>query len=125
VLEHCHFGVGGEVAKTLNEWNRVLKRGGILYVAVPDLYILSSLFVDDSLTEQERFHVMWMMYGGQMDVYDVHKVGFSESSLTAFLSNAGFCNIKRVDDFGLFRDSSVLEFKGRKISLNLMATACK
>lgn len=38
---------------------------------------------------------------------------------------AGFCEMRRVPSFGLFEDASELSFLGQRISLNVMATACK
>jgi predicted SAM-dependent methyltransferase len=121
---HYHYGVDGEVGKTLKEWHRVLKPGGKLYVAVFDLYVLSDLILDKSLTKEERFFVMSMMYGGQTDMYDVYKVGFTEEILEAYLKYAGFCNFRRVESFGFSEDFSNMEYKGRKIGLNIIATSC-
>jgi hypothetical protein len=38
---------------------------------------------------------------------------------------AGFCDLQRVQSFGLFNDTSTLQYKGVGISLNVIATACK
>ncbi|DAZ93173.1 TPA: hypothetical protein N0F65_005523 [Lagenidium giganteum] len=124
VLEHCHYGLGGEVKDTLREWHRVLKPGGNLYVAVPDLFTLSSLFVSKRSSNQERFSIMRMMFGGQTNPFDVHKVGFDFPILAQYLENAGFCDVQQVDDFRLFQDTSVMKFKNKPISLNVKASAC-
>ncbi|MCS5698634.1 class I SAM-dependent methyltransferase, partial [Cyanobium sp. FGCU-52] len=42
----------------------------------------------------------------------------NEELLSSFLSAAGFADIRRVDDFGLFADRSTMVFAGRPISLN-------
>jgi predicted SAM-dependent methyltransferase len=125
VLEHVPYGVDEGVRHTLSEWFRVLRPGGALLVSVPDLAILASLFSNDTLTEQERFSVMRMIHGGQINAYDIHKVGFNVHFLTTFLQNAGFCEIERVDQFGLFPDASSAELRGVGISLNVAARACK
>lgn len=125
VLEHCDYGVTGEVDRTLREWHRVLKPDGALYISVPDLLTLSSLYANASTTAQERVFLMRIMFGGQTDTHDVHKVGFDESILGAYLSAVGFCNLTRVGDFGLFRDSSTMLVKGAPISLNLQAHPCR
>jgi len=114
-----------DLQKTLKEWFRVLKPGGALYVSVPDLDILSKLFVDPKLNSNEKFQVMRMIYGGQIDENDYHKVGFNFEILKTYVLNAGFCEVKRVINFGLFDDTSRAEFKGKKISLNIQAKACK
>jgi hypothetical protein len=65
---------------------------------------------------------MRMMFGGHTDPYDYHIAGLNEEFLTGYLQDAGFGEIRRVDGFGLFHDSSALEFKGIPISVNLIAT---
>lgn len=91
-------------------------------VSVPDLDTLCELYtLRDSLASEDRFKIMRMMFGGQVDQYDFHCVGLNEEFLTSYLSGAGFSEIKRVNDFGLFADCSTLIFAGRPISLNLEA----
>ncbi|RQM26988.1 hypothetical protein B5M09_002308 [Aphanomyces astaci] len=125
-LEHCGYGThAADVEATLAEWFRVLKPGGALFVSVPDLSVLATLFVDPTLTPHERFHVMRMIYGGQVDAHDFHKVGFNKDILNSFLAQAGFCNVTTVRSFGLFQDTSDLVFHNKSISLNVIAKACK
>ena len=64
---------------------------------------------------------MRMMFGGQMNEADFHKVGLTEEFLRDFLATAGFTGIARCDSFGLFDDCSEIVFHGRRISLNLSA----
>lgn len=119
VLEH--LGYQSELPAALKEIHRVLVRGGMLRASVPDLTTLCSLFLQDGLQFEERFHVMRMMYGGQLNDADFHYVGLSEAFLVEFLKRAGFAEIVRVENFGLFDDASSLLVKGRAISLNLLA----
>ncbi|HVW25543.1 MAG TPA: tetratricopeptide repeat protein [Polyangiaceae bacterium] len=120
VLEHFDYKVA--VTSALREWWRVLEPGGRLFVSVPDLSVLSRLFVDRQLTGADRFLVMRMMFGGHDDRYDYHLVGLDEEILTGFLEHAGFEAVTRVSSFGLFDDTSVLELNGTPISLNITAT---
>lgn len=91
-------------------------------VSVPDLEALCELYLQrNSLGSGDRFSIMRMMFGGQLDQYDFHFVGLDEGLLVSFLADAGFADIQRVNDFGLFVDSSTLNFAGRPISLNLQA----
>jgi predicted SAM-dependent methyltransferase len=68
--------------------------------------------------------VMRMMFGGQEDMYDYHYVGFNEHLLTSLLLQSGFCDVKRVETFNLFNDSSSMQYKGSYISLNIIARKC-
>lgn len=119
VLEH--LGYVSELPRTLREFNRVLAPGGTLRASVPDLDTLCALFTDPALNFEERVHVMRMLFGGQSNAADFHKAGLNEEFLRDFLLDAGFIDIVRSEDFGLFDDSSALVFKGHRISLNLSA----
>ena len=119
VLEH--LGYNGELQQTLSEFHRVLKPGGRLRVAVPDLELLCKLFVHPNLDFPGRFYIMRAMFGGRLDEYDVHHTGFSFEILGNFLNDAGFRNIRRVQEFGLFDDTSKQRFSGVLISLNVEA----
>ena len=120
VVEHLDYK--DELEPALKEWLRVMEPGGIIYISVPDLDVLARLIISkDKLTLGERFHVMRMLFGGHVDKYDYHLVGLNEDFLTAFLKRAGYINITKVENFGLFNDTSCLIFKGVAISLNLVA----
>ncbi|VAW64794.1 hypothetical protein MNBD_GAMMA11-825 [hydrothermal vent metagenome] len=120
VVEHLDYK--DELDSTLKEWFRVLKPAGKIYISVPDLDVLAGLILSkEKLTLDERFHVMRMLFGGHVDQYDYHVVGLNEDFLTAFLRRSGFENIKKVENFDLFNDTSSMLFKGVAISLNLMA----
>ena len=119
VLEH--LGYDGDLQKTLKGIHRVLKAGGRFCVSVPDLRTLSWLFLSPSLDRPARFHVMRMMFGGRTTDYDVHYTGFDSDFLGQFLYQAGFRNIRRVQDFGLFNDTSTVRFAEVPISLNVEA----
>ena len=47
--------------------------------------------------------------------------GIDEGLLMAWLGQAGFSSARRVGNFGLFDDSSAMEFLGMPISLNVTA----
>ena len=75
----------GEIAGALSEWHRVLKPGGALFVAVPDLATLVNMHRDESLSFADRYMVMRMMFGGQVDAHDFHYTGFNEDLLAHLL----------------------------------------
>ena len=88
VLEH--LGYNGDLQTALKEIWRVLQPGGLLQVSVPDLRILCGLFLRGGLTRNKRFHIMRMMFGGRVDMHDIHYSGLTFEFLSGFLEEAGF-----------------------------------
>ena len=120
VLEH--FDYKEELLSVLKEWRRVLKPSGRLYISVPDIDVLTELFLDKAkLNKDERFHVMRMFFGGHINEFDYHVVGLNEEFLSDYLKNAGFMAMRRVEEFGLFQDTSTMLYKDVRISLNMIA----
>ena len=119
VLEH--LGYQTELLQALQEFYRVLKPEGTLCASVPDLNVLCQLFVHPDVTEENRYHVMRIMFGGQKNEYDFHKIGFSWVILQNYLRQAGFFQAQQVDVFDMFDDTNNLEVLGNPISLNIEA----
>jgi predicted SAM-dependent methyltransferase len=119
VLEH--FDYTGPLVGALKEWIRVMAPGGTLYVSVPDLDVLARLFLDrELLSYQDRFLTMRMIFGGHIDKSDYHLVGLNEEFLRDLLRIAGFTDIRRVENFGIFDDMSTTTLKGVPISVNVV-----
>jgi predicted SAM-dependent methyltransferase len=118
VLEHVPYP---RLAATLKEWHRVLMPGGKLMVAVPDMNILAQLFVKPEVKGTDKVILMRMMFGGQLDDTDYHHIGFDLELLGVHLHMTGFDDIRRVASFGLFQDTSIQDFHGIPISLNVEA----
>ncbi|MCF2971746.1 methyltransferase domain-containing protein [Synechococcus sp. Nb3U1] len=116
-----HFDYTQELPKVLKEWHRTLKFGGQLMISVPDLPTLCRLYLKEGITPAQRFVIMRMMFGGQVDEYDFHKVGLSWEHLFMLLSQVGFRIIRKVDRFNLFDDCSEIVVFGELISLNVIA----
>lgn len=119
VLEHLSYQ--DAMPQALREWNRVLVAGGRALISVPDFDVICRLFVDPARDEEQRFFLMRIAFGGQMDPHDFHFMGFTREFLGYFLGQAGFRSMDQVEDFGLFRDTSVQKFHGTPISLNVIA----
>jgi predicted SAM-dependent methyltransferase len=116
-----HLAYNGELQETLKGVYRVLKPGGRLRVSVPDLEILCRMFTHPNISPDGRFHIMRIIYGGRTTPYDVHYCGFDINILGTFLDHAGFRQIERVQNFGLFNDTSELRLSNEPISLNMVA----
>lgn len=124
---HCleHFSYV-KVPQVLAEWFRVLKKGGILRLSVPDFDVLLSIYEDSG---NEVNSIMNFLMGGQDYKFNFHKAIFNGSSLSHLLKNAGFNQITKWNpgssELTTFDDySSYKIFKNDKfyqISLNLEA----
>lgn len=114
-----HLGYQKELPLALTEAHRVLAPGGRLRVSVPDLEVLCRLFLQTAQDVESQFFVQRMIMGGQMEPLDFHKTGFSHRILAAFLTGQGFVDIRRVQNFGLFNDTSAMLWGGVPISLNV------
>jgi predicted SAM-dependent methyltransferase len=122
VLEHFYYGLNNELIQTLTEWHRVLQPGGKLYISVPDLRTLCWLFLNPNVEPLDRHHLMRVMFGGQMNEFDVHKCGFDADILALYLAEVGFSHYEVVPEFGLFSDRSSSRLMDTLISLNAIAT---
>lgn len=120
ILEHLDYV--REINEALMEWYRVLKPGGKVCISVPDFDVLAQLFISkDKFNLDERFWLMRIIFGGHIDKHDYHVVGLNQEFLEQYLLAAGFVNIRRIENFGLFEDTSSLQFKGVPISVNMTA----
>ena len=118
VVEHV---AQKNVEKTLKGIYRVLKDNGKFYVSVPDMDILCRIFLDPKAPVKVKFHVMRMMFGGQIDDFDFHYFGWNYQFMNEFLKKVGFKKIERVKSFSLFKDTSDYAPYGPPISLNVIA----
>jgi predicted SAM-dependent methyltransferase len=116
-----HLGHRKELSQAIAEVRRILKPGGLFKISVPDLEVLCKLFLHPELKLENRVYIIRMMFGGQIDAFDYHKVGFNWELMCMVLGQCGFTSARRVKSFDLFKDTSLLDFGGILISLNVEA----
>ena len=90
VLEHADYA---ESEKALKRWHQVLKKGGVLRLAVPDMEAhFAHYFYHKDL--RALHSTLW---GSQRHPYDYHKNGWDFEKLKEDLTATGFKNIARYD----------------------------
>lgn len=124
-LEHCGRH---EYKQVLTRWFEVLRPGGLLRVAVPDLEAVFRYYLEtgDSLSM-----LLGFLYGGQRNNYDYHKCGFDFNLLSNKLIEVGFINVKRynwkdtehffIDDYSQSYLPHMNKGDGTLMSLNVEA----
>ncbi|MGY6276298.1 class I SAM-dependent methyltransferase [Methylomonas sp. MgM2] len=117
----------------LNEWSRVLSQGGKAYICVPDLEILSKIYLENlSGYDKEKNSQLVadlacdVIFGGQVNRFDFHFYGYSFQTLRRYLKDAGFSNVERferakMEDFPPV-DASFARIGEIPISLNVVAS---
>lgn len=119
ILEHFDYR---EMRVAMKEWHRVLNSEGKLFLSVPNLDVLSSLFLDkEKYSPQERVKFIQMIYGGHVDEHDVHNIGFDRDILVELIRYGGFAKCEIVHKLGIFEDCSLIEVGDQLISLNVIA----
>jgi predicted SAM-dependent methyltransferase len=119
VLEH--LGYLQDLPRAVKEIHRIMRPEGKLLASVPDLDMLCRAFASERTTKEHRFHIMRIMFGGQMDPHDFHCVGLNQEFLAEYLYRAGFREMFRVPEFNLFDDASAIRYGNTPISLNMIA----
>lgn len=123
VLEHIHRNA---LKKTLWEWMRILKPGGILRISVPDFDKIVHIYESSA---REINSILGPLMGGQDYEYNVHCSVFNHRYLADKLREVGFEEVRQWDPDHVpnhnFRDYAntdiVWNDKVFPISLNLEA----
>ena len=85
-----------EVIPLLGEWYRVLKKDGILRVAVPNFEVLTKLYYEKSITLSNTLGPLYgKMSMGDKTIY--HKTTYDYESLKNVLEDNNFLNIRKYD----------------------------
>ena len=77
----------------LARWFEVLKPGGVLRVAVPDIRAGMEFY----LANGNLAYIFGLLWGGQNSEFDWHGFGWDETTLTADLKATGFKDVRRYD----------------------------
>lgn len=91
VLEH--FG-RHEVKNILSKINKVLKPNCTIRICVPHIQSSIEGYVNNEYPFEKIIGLLW---GGQKDVYDYHKIGFTYATLEKLLEDTGFTRICKYD----------------------------
>jgi ubiquinone/menaquinone biosynthesis C-methylase UbiE len=86
-----------EILDVLKEWFRVLKKGGILRLAVPDFEALVKVYCDHGTLDMILGPLFgrWEVAGSDLVIY--HKTTYDFDSLRQVLETVGYRDIKRWD----------------------------
>ena len=129
VFEHIPRG---KAERALREWHRVLRPGGRLLLAMPDLEALTRVYLEN-LARYDDPACRWrcdqardIIYGGQTNDYDFHFNGYGFTPLARLLAAVGFTDVRRFEP-GSFapltqRDAAFAAIDGVRVSLNIEAT---
>ncbi|MEH6824336.1 MAG: methyltransferase domain-containing protein [Motiliproteus sp.] len=90
VLEHFKRR---DVVRVLQEWNRVLKPGGVLRISVPDFASLCKVYERYGKLEL----VIGALFGRQDYLYNIHYNVFDYPELTKTLEQSGFHRVAHYD----------------------------
>lgn len=121
VVEHFTLK---EFLKVFQEWNRVLKVGGQVYIICPNvLWHLKQVlegghesFYTKTSGQNARYWGLGSLFGRQQDAYDVHKFGYYFELLRDILAEIGFAPIEDLtnSDQGLENEPWHLEVRATK-----------
>lgn len=122
-LEHFYYAQTRDVLK---EWQRVLRKGGVLRLSIPDFDKLVEIY---RVHDQDPDVILPQLMGGQDNVYNFHYTALNIVNLSRLLRTAGFSrielwqpgsgNLTTFDDFSTYKK----EVAGQlyEVSLNIEA----
>lgn len=88
-----HIG-RNDIDSCLSSLYNILKPGGIIRIAVPDIEKVIKLYNSGTPLFPTLYGLLW---GGQKNELDYHSIGFDFKTISFFLSKHGFDQIDRYD----------------------------
>jgi len=120
VLEHFDYI---DLPNILKEWYRVLKPGGELSISVPNITVIVDIMKQFKNNSERQMDLMRMIFGGHINQYDYHQMGFTRTILINLLESINFQTVNVVKTFNnIFNDTSSMKYNGTLISLNVIAS---
>lgn len=126
---HCleHFSYG-QTKTVLEEWYRVLKRGAVLRLSVPDFDKLVEIY---KIYNHDPDVILPQLMGGQNNKYNFHFTALNRVNLSRLLKSVGFTDIQEWEpgstDLMTFNDFSIYkkEIAGNSFEISLNIEAVK
>lgn len=112
-LEHIEMK---KIVDVLKEYNRVLKKGGVLRISVPDFKVIVKMYNDSNDLAQ-----IWEpLLGGQDYKYNFHFSVFDKEFLSKLLKESGFSIVEEWVN-GQDENTEFGDWSGRPVKVNGMA----
>ncbi len=90
ILEHFRYG---DTKRVLDEWRRVLKLGGLLYLSVPSWERAIEIYKKGGLQEW----LIYFLYGDQTEEGNYHYTVYDFQRLCRVLGLSGFTDVSEID----------------------------